>query len=98
MEDCINTFRVMAEGNGLKLEKEIKAGQTDILGDSDRLSQVFSNLLSNAVKYTKEGGVSVAAHTKSSDKLRVDHLLFDYLFLSFPSGAFQFQAIAWDPC
>ncbi len=64
VEDCINTFRVMAESKGLKLEKEIKVAQIDVLGDSDRLSQVFSNLLSNAVKYTREGRVKVTAQTK----------------------------------
>lgn len=62
--DCINTFKVMAEGKGLKLEKEITAVQMDVLGDSDRLSQVFSNLLSNAIKYTKEGRVKVTAEIK----------------------------------
>ena len=66
VEDCINTFKVMAEGKGLKLEKEIKVAQIDVLGDSDRLSQVFSNLLSNAIKYTREGRVKVTAQTRGS--------------------------------
>ncbi len=64
VEDCINTFKVMAEGKGLKLEKDIKVAQIDVLADSDRLSQVFSNLLSDAIKYTKEGRVKVTAQTK----------------------------------
>ena len=59
VEACIDTFKVMAEGKGLKLEKKIKADRIEVLGDSDRLSQVFSNLLSNAIKYTKEGGVKL---------------------------------------
>ncbi len=63
-EACIDTFKVMAEGKGLKLEKEIKADRIEVLGDSDRLSQVFSNLLSNAIKYTKEGGVKLTIQTK----------------------------------
>jgi len=64
VEDCINTFEVMAQDKGLKLEKEIKVAQIEVLGDSDRLSQAFSNLLSNAIKYTKEGRVKVTAQTK----------------------------------
>jgi signal transduction histidine kinase len=64
VEACIDTFKVMAEGKGLKLEKEIKADRIEVLGDSDRLSQVFSNLLSNAIKYTKEGGVKLTTQTK----------------------------------
>lgn len=64
VEDCINTFKVMAESKGLKLQKEIKADRIEVWGDSDRLSQVFSNLLSDAIKYTKEGRVKVTVHTK----------------------------------
>ncbi|KKM70620.1 hypothetical protein LCGC14_1438870, partial [marine sediment metagenome] len=64
VEDCVNTFKVMAKSKGLKLEKEIKATQIDVLGDSDRLSQVFSNLLSDAIKYTKEGRVKVTVQVK----------------------------------
>ncbi|MCK4826964.1 PAS domain S-box protein, partial [bacterium] len=64
VEVCIDTFKVMAEGKGLKLEKEIKAAQIEVLGDSDRLSQVLSNLLSNAIKYSKEGRVKISAGIK----------------------------------
>ena len=64
VEASVNTFKVMAEGKGLKLEKEIEAVQMDMLGDSDRLSQVLSNFLSNAIKYTKKGKVKVTAQTK----------------------------------
>jgi len=63
VEASVNTFKVMAEGKGLKLEKEVEAVQMDMLGDSDQLSQVLSNLLSNAIKYTREGGVKVTAQT-----------------------------------
>ncbi len=64
VEACIDTFRVVAEGKGLKLEKEIKADRIEVWGDSDRLSQVLSNLLSNAIKYTKKGKVKVTVQTK----------------------------------
>ena len=64
IEACINTFKVMAQDKALKLEKEIKTAQIYVLGDADRLSQVFSNLLSNAIKYTKEGRVKVTLQTK----------------------------------
>ncbi len=64
VDNCVNTFRVMAEGKGLKLEKDVKTSPINVLGDSDRLSQVFSNLLSNAIKYTKEGRVRITAGIK----------------------------------
>ncbi|TET08362.1 GHKL domain-containing protein, partial [Candidatus Aerophobetes bacterium] len=64
IEASVNTFKVMAEDKALKLEKEIKTAQIYVLGDANRLSQVFSNLLSNAIKYTKEGRVKVTLQTK----------------------------------
>lgn len=64
VEASVNTFKVMAENKNLKLEKEIKVPELEVLGDSNRLSQVLSNLLSNAIKYTKEGRVKVAAQAK----------------------------------
>ncbi|GAF87396.1 unnamed protein product, partial [marine sediment metagenome] len=64
VETSAYTFKIMAETKGLKLEKEIKTPELEILGDPDRLSQVFSNLLSNAIKYTKEGEVKVLAQNK----------------------------------
>ncbi len=64
VDSCVNTFKVMAENKGLQLEKDVKTSPINILGDSDRLSQVFSNLLSNAIKYTKEGRVKISACIK----------------------------------
>lgn len=64
VEASVNTFKVMAENKNLKLEKEIKAPELEVLGDSNQLSQVLSTLLSNAIKYTKEGRVKVAAQAK----------------------------------
>ena len=61
VETCIGTFKVMAEGKGLELRKEIKTSPINVLGDLDQLSQALSNLLSNAIKYTREGGVKVTA-------------------------------------
>lgn len=64
VDSCVNTFKVMAEGKGLQLEKDVKTSPINVSGDSDRLSQVFSNLLSNAIKYTKEGRVKISARIK----------------------------------
>jgi signal transduction histidine kinase len=35
---------------------DVQAGNPTVLGDQDKLTQVFSNLLSNAVKYSPNGG------------------------------------------
>jgi len=64
VDNCVNTFKVIAEDKSLKLEKNVKISPINVLGDSDRLSQVFGNLLSNAIKYTEEGRVKITAEIK----------------------------------
>ncbi len=44
----------------------------EVMGDPDRLRQVFGNLLSNAVKYTARGGVSVRAERVDAERVRVE--------------------------
>jgi PAS domain S-box-containing protein len=54
-------FRARAADKGLDFEVEVDSrAEGSYLGDSTRLSQVFSNLLSNAVKFTAEGRVRAA--------------------------------------
>ena len=54
------TFRVEATRHGLAFEEEL-ADLPPVVGDRDRLIQVFGNLVSNAIKYTRAGTVGVSA-------------------------------------
>jgi PAS domain S-box-containing protein len=53
---AVETVRLAAEAKGVRLTAQIRAGDTMVLGDANRLQQVIWNLLSNAIKFTPEGG------------------------------------------
>jgi signal transduction histidine kinase len=54
------TFRVEADRRGLVFQEDLAALPT-VVGDRDRLIQVFGNLVSNAIKYTPAGTVGIRA-------------------------------------
>lgn len=60
LREVASTFRLVAERKGLTF-REQAADLPAVLGDRDRLVQVFNNLLSNATKYTPAGEVGVGA-------------------------------------
>ncbi|MCH8013033.1 MAG: PAS domain S-box protein [Candidatus Marinimicrobia bacterium] len=66
LNEAITTFRVAAEGKGLSFDVSIEK-VPKIIGDHDRLVQVFSNLLSNSIKYTQEGGITLKAHAEGNE-------------------------------
>jgi PAS domain S-box-containing protein len=82
-----DTIRPAAEAKEIRLALNLEAGVSIVLGDADRLQQIFWNLLSNAVKFTpREGLVTVElerrdsrAHVRISDSgqgISPEHLPF----------------------
>ncbi len=61
LQQCHEIFSMHAEEKGIKLKTEIEP-LPPVIGDIDRLEQVFSNLLDNALKHTPSGGdISILA-------------------------------------
>lgn len=71
LEHCHEIFSMRAEEKGLLLRTEIEQ-LTPIVGDIDRLEQVFSNLLDNALKHTPAGGeVSIIGRHSTADSVEI---------------------------
>jgi PAS domain S-box-containing protein len=60
LRNVLSTFRLEAERKGLACRAAL-ADRLVVVGDRDRLIQVFVNLVSNAIKYTPEGEIGVEA-------------------------------------
>ncbi|WP_373528478.1 AAA family ATPase [Nostoc sp.] len=56
IEAAIETVRLSAEAKSIPILIIIESGVGQVLGDANRLQQVFWNILSNAIKFTSTGG------------------------------------------
>ena len=66
LEHCVEVFSVQAKQKGMVLEIK-SAPKLYVVGDADRLEQIFNNLLDNAIKNTPSGGkVSLTGETTGS--------------------------------
>jgi PAS domain S-box-containing protein len=62
LRDVAVTFRIEADRRGLAFEEDLPS-LPPVVGDRDRLIQVFGNLVSNALKYTRAGSVGIGARS-----------------------------------
>lgn len=68
---AMETVRLAAEANSIRLEVNIDEEVGLVAGDSTRLQQVMWNLLSNAVKFTLTGGLVEVGLTKVDNKAQI---------------------------
>lgn len=103
MERCAASFAPLLERADLRLELNFSgAEQAWVLGDADRLTQVFANVLDNNLRYSRRGGTVRVSMTVRTSEVVVElqddgpgvpaeHLprLFDRLYRVDPSRSRQ---------
>lgn len=67
LREVTANFRLAAEAKGLAFRPAGPKELPRIIGDRDRLVQVFDNLVSNAIKYTPGGEVSIDARVREAE-------------------------------
>ncbi len=56
LQNLLNRFQAKIDAAGLKMAADLPEQPVMMMGDADRLSQVFTNLLENSLRYTDSGG------------------------------------------
>lgn len=56
IDSCVTRLQMSADEKKISVKFENRCGDVLVLGDKDRLEQVFVNIVGNAVKYTPDGG------------------------------------------
>ncbi len=70
LHDCVDKLALRAQQAGVTLNTQVPDNLPVVLGDGDRLAQVFTNLMDNALKHTREGGkVTLAARALSGSSI-----------------------------
>ena len=72
IQRVLEVFWTQADAKKVKLKQVVEPGLPPLLGDLDRLQQLFINLVDNAIKYTPSGGqvtltASTVLHIPDSD-------------------------------
>jgi signal transduction histidine kinase len=71
LEGIIAKFAPMASTAGVVLSANYAHDLPPLLGDGDRLAQVFSNLVDNALKFAPEGGSILLRAVRDGDEVQV---------------------------
>lgn len=70
-EEVVNTYKPLAAEKGISMQL-VKAEESKVEADRDKIEQVLDNLVSNALKYTASGEIDIwCVHTKDKGQVEI---------------------------
>lgn len=70
LANCVEAIRPSVSAS-VSVIVDFDTGEVSMVGDGERLTQVFTNLLGNSLKFTKKGKIAIETHLTGPDRLAV---------------------------
>ena len=72
VEEVFDQLEMRANEMNISLQLNNQSNSNKILGDKDKIQQVFINLVSNSIKYGKDGGKTIVRMLDMDDNILVE--------------------------
>ncbi len=71
LRNIIDKFTPLAQKTNISLQLNVSTNLPVLIGDGDRLAQIFTNLVDNALKFTPANGLVTLSATKAGAEMEI---------------------------